>query len=370
MFFEEDVNDQLQSEPRQKLTSLTIAAGLRAAANEMSWSGESPRLFGVFQLRGPVMALIRSIFASSRRDREGLLKLADALSSGETLDRAIENVPGLPEDLREIVSAGVQTGRLPRLLEEYLETNRQSRSLWRGFYLNLLYPVLILFLSFLVVAGFVLIVVPQFKEIFEGFGVELPVSTIVLITLSDSMQVIWVPALIVFFGLLLFFIFNNFLPFAHFRAKLFHMLPWVGTAQKMAASSEFCSRLAVLVECRVPLEESLRIVSKTMHDPYFSHIALKISDRVESGAAPEDLVSRNAAVPSPLANSFRWAHNPETFAEGLRSLSIVFASQARLSTGHLIVITEPIAIIGVGLLSGFVVIAMFAPLIKLLNDLS
>ncbi len=347
MVFEDDVNDQLRSERRQELTPLTIAAGLRAAASEMSWG-----------------------WTLSERDSQGLLKLADALSSGSSLDGAIANLPDLPEDLREIVAVGVKTGRLPSLLEEYLETNRQSQSLWRGFYLSLLYPVMIVFLSLSVVSGFVVIVVPQFKEIFYDFGVELPMSTMVMISLSDMLLSIWLPMVILFVGLFCLFIVLKFLPFAHIRAKLFHMLPWVGTAQKNAASAEFCSRLAVLIDCQLPLGEALRIVSKTMHDPYFSHVASKISNRVESGAESEDLFYNIPGIPSSLANSFRWARDQETFSDGLRSLAIIFGSQARMSTGQLIFITEPLAITGVGLSAGFIVIAMFAPLLKLLNDLS
>lgn len=341
------MNDSLRSQPRQELTPLTIAAGLRAAASEMT-----------------------SVGRSSRNDREGLLKLADALSSGSSLDGAVANVSGLPEDLREIVAAGVKTGRLPLLLEEYLDTNRQSRSLWRGFYLGMLYPVLVLLFSFIVVTGFVLIVVPQFKSIFEDFGVELPWITVVMIELSDFLQIVWMPMLIAVFVLLIIILITKVLPFARFRAKFFHMLPWVGTAQKMAASAEFCSRLAVLVECRLPLGEALRIVSQTMRDPHFCHIAKKISNRVEAGETPDDLACHTAEIPSSLANSFRWARDPETFAEGLRSLAVVFGSQARLSTGQFIIITEPFAVVGVALLAGTIVIAMFAPLIKLLNDLS
>lgn len=341
MIFDDNKNEQ-DSKQRSSLTGLSIAAGLRAAAHEVS----------------------------SKNDRDGLLKLSLALESGATLNGALENVPGLPEDLRQIVMAGVSTGRLPLLLEEYLEANRQTRTLWRSFYMSLLYPALVAICSFIIVIAFLVLTVPQFRPLFEDFGVELPVITEFVIRFADFLTIIWLPLAI--FGAVLvgYVLLQESLPFGHLRAQVFHALPWVGTAQKMAASSEFCSRLAVLVECRMPLDQALRIASKTIRDPFMSHIASQLSGRIGQGDSVEEIAATTHGIPHSLSNSFRWARNPETFAESLRSLAIVFSSQARLSAGQLILIAEPVAFIIVALFSGMIVIAMFMPLIKLLNALS
>ncbi|MBT5020004.1 MAG: hypothetical protein HON04_14820, partial [Planctomicrobium sp.] len=141
--------DTSKSDPPRQLTSVTVAAGLRAAASE------------VF----------------SARDRKGLLKLSAAIERNSNIDSAVSEIPELPEDLRQIVITGVKTGRLPFLLEEYLATNRKTQTLWKSFYLSILYPVFVILFSMIVVTGFLLMAVPQFKEIFEDFGVELPLIT-------------------------------------------------------------------------------------------------------------------------------------------------------------------------------------------------
>lgn len=292
------------------------------------------------------------------------------MESGESFPDVLTKAQGLPEDLRQIVNAGLTSGRLPHLLEEYLETNRQTRSLWRSFYLSLLYPMLVVCLSLLIVMAFVAMTVPQFKPMFEDFGIEVPTVTMAILKLADLLPFLWIPALMGLVVGIAYFSTRSVLPFAHLRAQLFHALPWVGEAQKMVAASEFCSRLAVLVECRLPLPDALRIAGGTIRDPYMGHLAYKISDRVQGGASLDGMHDDISGMPNAIGNAFRWAHNPETFADRLRSLAIVFRSQARVTASQLTVIAEPVAFVSVALIAGLIVVAMFLPLIKLLNMLS
>lgn len=319
-----------------------VAAGLRAAAQEVM----------------------------SARERRNLLKVSELIEQNQAVETAVNGARQLPPDLRQIVLAGARTGRLPYLLEEYLVTYRHNRSLWKSLHLGVLYPVFVVCFSLFIISAFMIVAVPQFKEIFSDFGVELPVITYLMIQFADVLVFIWKPTLLVFLILLGLIWFRSLLPFAALRARLFQAIPGIGTARKMAACSEFCSRLATLVECRLPLDEALMIVSETVRDPFMSKSSLQLARRAESGESGTELAEYNPGLPNALTNAFRWANEPESFAEGLRSLAIVFRSQARISTGQLVMITEPVAFVGVAVTVGFVVISMFMPLIKLLNELS
>ena len=141
----------------------------------------------------------------------------------------------------------------------------------------------------------------------------------------------FVPLLVLMLVMIVTTLFPNEMPFGAYIARCFHWIPWVGPAQEMAACAEFCSRLAVLVDCRVPLEEALRIVSFTLQDSHLQRIARKLSDRMEAGASTDDISTTSFGIPSSLANAFRWAKDPEMFSDGLKSLShiIQLTSQAR-----------------------------------------
>ncbi|MEW4488588.1 type II secretion system F family protein [Thalassoglobus sp. JC818] len=335
-------SEQHKERPRKSLSPYSISVGLRAVAEEMP--------------------------ASS--DRRALVRLSDRIRSGKSLDDLLEDNRDLPRDLAAVVSAGVQTGKLPQLLEEYLTCHQSLTSVWRSFYASLLYPFSMLLVSMILMLVFFGVVIPDFDAIFSDFGLELPGLTVMILGFAGFVSAFW-PLLAIGVILLgLFVVLRKYLPFKALRAKVFHSLPLIGKAQEMAASSEFCSRMSILVDCRLPLEEALRVTSLSLKDQYLAKIARRLAKRVESGETCDELARTTTGIHHSLANSFRWAKDPETYSDGLKSLASVFASQSRGLTNQIAIIIEPLTIFGIGTFVGITVIALFMPLIRLLSDLS
>ena len=324
------------------LSPFSIAVGLRAAAQEVS----------------------------SSRDRAGLNRLSQAIQSGQSLENSLAQDSDVPADLKAVVRAGVSTGRLPRLLEAYLSSRQSLQSVWRKFSLSLVYPMIMVMLAVAIVTAFVILVVPTFEEMFLDFGIELPLITQLLLFFAD--WIMWIgPAILIGMALFaLFLVTERFLPFRRMRTRIFQMLPLIGDAQKFAASSEFCSRMAVLIDCRLPLDESLRITSVSLRDPYLAWVTNKLANRIQAGETSDEIASHSPQLHQSLANSFRWAKDPETYADGLRSLAIVYAARARAVTSQIAMVLEPVTIVIIGSIVGLATIALFMPLISLLNNLA
>ncbi|TWT49945.1 Type II secretion system protein F [Thalassoglobus neptunius] len=334
--------EQHEERPRKPLSPYSISVGLRAVAEEMP----------------------------SSRDRRALIRLSEQIRSGKSLDDLLAKNRDLPKDLAAVVSAGVHTGKLPQLLEEYLTCHQSLTSVWRSFYASLLYPFTMFVVAMVIMVIFFGVVIPDFSVIFSDFGLELSALTLVILLLAEFASTFW-PLLAlgcILLGLLV--VLNRYLPFKAFRSKLFQSLPLIGKAQKMAASSEFCSRMSILVDCRLPLEEALRITSLSLKDQYLAKMAGRLAKRVESGETCDELARSTSGIHHSLANSFRWAKDPETYSDGLKSLASVFASQSRGLTNQIAVIIEPLTIFGIGAFVGITIIALFMPLINLLNALS
>ena len=138
----------------------------------------------------------------------------------------------------------------------------------------------------------------------------------------------------------------------------------------MAASSEFCSRMAVLIDCRLPLHEALSVTAATLRDPYLAEMTQRLARRAENGESVDSLAQSSPALHHQLANSFRWAKSSEAYADVLRSLAIIFGAQSRSVTSMIAMLMEPFAIAGIGVAVGLIVGALFAPMIQLLNELS
>ncbi len=121
----------------------------------------------------------------SGRVRRALHALSSRLEAGQSLDAVLGGSTRLiPPPLRALLTAAAGSGNLSLLLDRYLTLARVNRDLRRRLWLTLAYPLVLIVAALGVVAFFVLWLVPQFKDIFEGFGVELPVVT-------TSLLLIW-----------------------------------------------------------------------------------------------------------------------------------------------------------------------------------
>jgi type II secretory pathway component PulF len=147
-------------------------------------------------------------------------------------------------------------------------------------------------------------------------------------------------------------------------------LPLVGTVLRSASLSGMFRLLADLVEAGIPLPESLRIAAAVNYDAALAAGAERISVHLVDGQTPLAAVADSEAFPRDVVPIFRWADRRSLFVESLRAAGDIYAARSRLQSGVMAVVLEPVLVLGVGLTAGFVVLALFMPLIKLLNDLS
>jgi type IV pilus assembly protein PilC len=134
--------------------------------------------------------------------------------------------------------------------------------------------------------------------------------------------------------------------------------------------SEFCSLLAILVDNRVPLPEALRLTAAGLTDANLRDGCRRLAERVEEGAPMADAARGMLHFPRTVLSIFRWQSHAQALADGLRSAGELFAVQARVQSNIVGVFLQPLLLLFVVASVGFVVICMFMPLIKLLNELS
>ncbi|HET6425621.1 MAG TPA: type II secretion system F family protein, partial [Planctomycetaceae bacterium] len=219
---------------------------------------------------------------------------------------------------------------------------------------------------------FLLLIVPMFARIFQDFGTQLPELTLLIITISDSLRggICGIVLLAVIAGgiaLLLMRVVGGAVVFDRMIAEL----PLIGAPIRYLRLSEFCELLALLIETRVPLNEALDSLADTVDDSRLargSHFAARlVRQGIESPSAAE---LRGSGWPSDLGDIFRWSGRPDEFVQGLRAASEIFSARARVQGNLSAWLLEPVLLLMLSIGVGLLVIALFMPLIKLLNDLS
>jgi type II secretory pathway component PulF len=295
----------------------------------------------------------------------------------------------LPHRMSALVEAGLKTGKLPYFMQHVLEYQRRNAQMRRRILRNLAYPALIFLFAASIVLGILVGIVPSSKKIFDDFGTELPGLTKVLIAVSDSAvgatswvapvaeRIGWPSTILLLFcaaaGVILLLGWFRIAPIdglRHWAQRTLRLAPIVGSVFQTAALSNFFRLVALLVEAGVPLPESLRLAAAVSDDGSLEAGAKRVSQAIEQGDTPLDAVRNAETLPREVLPIFRWADNRKLFIEALRGAADIYAVRSHLHAGVTGIILAPALIFGVGITVGLVVIAMFLPLIKLLNDLA
>jgi type II secretory pathway component PulF len=308
---------------------------------------------------------------NSWRTRRALLKLSERLEQGVPLTEAMRDSSAfLPNSLSALVEAGMETGRLDTVMQYSVEQSQRATSLRQQIWLALVYPLFLLWFSMMICAFILLTILPQFKQIFDGFGTELPGLTAFLLRISSlATQIGWGPILLAFPILIITCILFFTVKRSKFANRWAASIPLLGAVFRLATLSEFCQILAILLESRLPFSKALRFAAAASDDKWLSRRCQLIAHDMDAGATP-DAAAMLAGLPNGLQQVFRHASSERTIVESLRGLSDLYAAQCSASSRLVTRILEPFVVVVVMGNVGITAIALFLPLIKLLNDLS
>ena len=303
--------------------------------------------------------------------REALLRIADRIEEGESLDLAI-GAEGrrLPEHLRALISAGCRSGRLAEVLDGAARFERIGRGLRDQILIRLFYP------AFLLSAFAVLVVVISFftveglEEMVEDFGVNLSPLTSWLIALGRVVrEVVWaVPLMVALIvaGLLM----------AARRStgrggrRVASKFPLLGPVWRGAALAEFSSLLALLIDCRLTIPEALPLAGRGVADPDLAVACDGAAHAVLEGRTLSDAALTYRIFPDAFGRMLTWAESHEVLPDALRMAAELFEARARGQTRvvGIFALAATIALILMGLI--LIVFGTYLPMISLLSSLS
>jgi type II secretory pathway component PulF len=322
----------------------------------------------------PLSAGLRALSEEvpSRRVRHWLCEISDRLERGQSLGAVAREAEGAwPRYFLAMLSAGQRTGKLPVLLNECVRHLRATAEVRRELWVALAYPAVLIAVAWLLLSFLATLILPQFKSIFLGFGTELPGITEAILSWGDVMGVVgwWsLPALVLILWLA--WIFSEPLGYERLRDALVSRVPLYGEARRSAALSEFCRLLSMLVKYEVGLPEAVRLAAGSVRDADLREACFDLATRIQAGESLTGAATQIGRFPQDMLHLFRWADRGSDFSEGLQNASEVLSAQSRVHSHTLAIVFEPAVTIAIGIAVGLTVIALFMPLVKLLNDLS
>lgn len=300
--------------------------------------------------------------------------IARDLRAGHPLPEALANQEGrIPAYYANLVTAGVQTGHLPEVLTT-LSTYSQAVASTRATVLfALLYPTVVLVLGLGLFCLMALFILPQFKGIFQEFGLPLPwITRLVLLFGEYPVETLLLPALGFIGVVTLGWILTRYTSWGRRTwPRLVYMIPLIGNLIRAARLSAFTDLLGMLVEYEVPLPIALRLAGAASSDPVMAGRAREVEQRLAQGMPIANAFKGLGLVPEWVAWLASTGERRGGLAPALRQIANVYRRRVTTDSTVLRTVLPPLVVIATaGFLTGFFVIALMLPMIKLLDGLS
>ncbi len=337
------------------------------------------------------------------RLKNSLLDVCDEIEGGATLSEAMAKSPKAFDRLYcNMIRAGEAGGALEVILRRLSEFMERSESLKRKVKGALVYPIVVVMVAVGILAFIMIKIVPQFKKIFDDFDSELPAMTQMLIDISNWVVNYWYLIPAIPFGLNLLIKLIKMIPYGRFGWDLFVLKVVIfGQLVEKNILSRSSRTLGTLLSSGVPILEALNITKETSGNMMFERLFSKVSDSIRDGDAiakplktysipPFNVVAllfwtafvpvvgalmylfrfKKPVVDDLVVNMVDVGEESGELDTMLYKVADTYDEEVAVLTESLTSLMEPLLIIFLGGAVGFIVIALFMPLIKLINDLS
>ena len=295
-------------------------------------------------------------------------KVKTDVESGSTLAEALSKHPDYFNDLFcNLVDAGEQSGSLDTMLDKVASYKEKIETIKKKIKKALVYPMAIMVVAFLVTAGLLIFVVPQFESLFEGFGADLPALTRMVITMSETFQAYWY---LIFGGLgaLIYgfvYALKNSESFSHGVDKYLLKFPIVGVILKNAAIARFARTLSITFAAGLPLVEALKSVSGATGNYLYQKATLDIREEISGGQQMQVAMDNTKLFPNMVVQMVAIGEESGALEQMLGKVADFYEEEVDNAVDSLSSLLEPLIMAILGILVGGLVVAMYMPIFKL-----
>ena len=297
-----------------------------------------------------------------------LLKIKADIESGITLAEALGNHPQYFDDLFcNLVRAGEQAGVLETLLHKIAEYKEKTESIKGKIKKALTYPTAVIVVAVVVSAILLIFVVPQFEELFKGFGADLPTFTRMVVNLSRFVQEWWHAVL----GLVIMLVYGfiqlkkRSVTFNHVLDRISLRVPVVGVIITKAAIARFARTLATMSAAGVPLVEALQSVSGATGNSVYAAAVLRIREDVASGSQLQQSMRLTSLFPNMVVQMIAIGEEAGSLDSMLAKVADFYEEEVDNAVDSLSSLIEPMIMVILGVVVGGLVVAMYLPIFKL-----
>ncbi len=324
------------------------------------------------------LPLLRGMRVLQKQERSPVLKsilddLSLAIEGGSTFSEALAQHPKVFNRLYvNMVKAGELGGVLEVVLNRLSEFQEKAQKIKGKVVAAMFYPVAVMVVAVAIMGVLVVIVIPKFKEVFAGLGEgrPLPAFTRFVMAISDGVRgnivvtMISVAAVVIVF---LLFIKTKFGRYVWDKFKL--KVPVIGPVVSKVAISRFTRTLGTLVSSGVPILQALTIVRETAGNVIIANAVNAVHESVKEGETITAPLEASGVFPPMVISMVDVGEQTGALPEMMMKIADNFDEEVDNAVAAMTSLLEPIMIVFLAVIVGSIVIAMFLPLIDLMNGM-
>jgi type IV pilus assembly protein PilC len=297
-----------------------------------------------------------------------ILDVKQDVEGGMALHEALGKRPLHFDDLFvNLVEAGEQAGALETLLDKIATYKEKTEALKAKVKKALFYPTAVLAVAIIVTVILLIFVIPQFEDLFKGFGADLPAFTQMVINLSRFVQTKGIFIAIVVAGGVYSFIYfhKRSRKFREWLDRMALKIPIIGPILNKSAIARFARTLATMFAAGVPLVEAMESVAGATGNIVYENATLAIRDEVATGTRLQRAMENTALFPNMVIQMIAVGEEAGALDAMAGKVATFYEAEVDNAVDSMSSLLEPMIMAILGVLVGGLVIAMYLPIFKL-----
>ncbi len=322
------------------------------------------------------LPIVQSLSILESQMKKGLFKkilgnMVTDIQGGDSLSIAMSKHPKAFDKLYvNIINAGEIGGALDIVLRRLATYREKVQRLKRKIISSMTYPVAVIVIAVAIVSGIIMFIIPKFAVMFDEMDVELPLITLALVNLSHLMVERWyiligIPALILIFYKLI----RKNDKIRLWTDRLKFKIPVFGHIINMAVVSKFTRTLATLISSGVPILEALNHVKEISGNLAMTRAVEHMHDSIREGESIAKPLREAKICDLMVVNMVEIGEQSGELEKMLVKVSDNYDEQIDTAVDGMVSLIEPLLIVFLGGAVGTIVVALFMPLVKLMQTL-
>lgn len=334
------------------------------------------RQFATMINAGLAMVRCLDILSEQTEDkklRETLIQVRRDVEGGSTLSNSLAKHPNVFSMLYiSMVKAGEMGGVLDEVLERLAGFMEKDFALKKKVKSALTYPVVILLMATGIVFFLVTYILPTFVALFEGMSLALPLPTQILIAVTKGARnpAVMIP-LVILLGV------GGFMVGQYIKTpagrKQYDMMrlniPVFGLLNRKVSISRFCRTLGTLLSSGVPIMQALEIVGRASGNEIIAMTVTKVRESIREGESIASPLGASGMFPPMVTQMVAVGEETGNLDAMLSKIADFYDTEVEYMLASLTSMLEPIMIVGMGGIVGFIVISVFLPLYQLIGNI-